>query len=143
MYHHIFRNHTDTHTTCTLSRLGRFTPKQRIIKMPLIQQPLFFGINYQQILFSGLISTPSFLDSFKEGVCQNFKHCFFNLLLNLTLYKHNHLLIILTILLSHLLESSFYSCTDSATAHNTRERVLQYKKIDRLLSTYEGWDLSS
>ena len=34
-------------------------------------------------------------------------------------------------LLSHLLQSSFYSCTDNTTAHNTRERVLQYEKIDR------------
>ena len=28
-------------------------------------------------------------------------------------------------------ESSFYSCTGFATAHNTRERVLEYEKIDR------------
>ena len=39
--------------------------------------------------------------------------------------------ILLTISLSCLLESSFYSCTDCATAHNTRERVLQYEKIDK------------
>ena len=30
-----------------------------------------------------------------------------------------------------MLESSFYPCTDSATAHNTRERVLQDVKTDR------------
>ena len=35
---------------------------------------------------------------------------------------------ILTISLSHLQESSFYLCTDCATAHTTRERVLQYEK---------------
>ena len=30
-----------------------------------------------------------------------------------------------------MLESNFYTCIDSATAHNTRERVLQDVKIDR------------
>lgn len=29
------------------------------------------------------------------------------------------------------LQSYFYPCTDSATAHTTREWVLQYRKIDR------------
>ena len=39
--------------------------------------------------------------------------------------------ITLTCILCKVMESSFYSCTDSATAHNTRERVLQDVKIDR------------
>ena len=31
----------------------------------------------------------------------------------------------------YIVMSDFYPCTDSATAHNTRERVLQDVKIDR------------
>ena len=67
--------------------------------------------NSTQRLFSWMILTPSKKESRDQpSVPLIFKHCFSS---------------------EHLLESSFYSCTDSATAHNTRERVLQDVKIDR------------
>ena len=60
------RNPSDTPVTCTLSGLGRSILLQHITSSLFIQQQLFFGTGSRQLLFWGLILTPSKTESVRS-----------------------------------------------------------------------------
>ena len=65
-YQHILRNPSDTLVICTLSVLDRSILLQHTISSHFTQLQLFFGIDFHQTLFLGLILTPSKKESVRS-----------------------------------------------------------------------------